>query len=51
MGGWQYLWTFRLLGQDWTASTDNIYNGEVTVSATSNEGHMIDYVFTGRQGF
>ena len=44
-------WTFRLLGQDWTASTDNIYNGEVTVSATSNEGHMIDYVFTGRQGF
>ena len=44
-------WTFRLLGQDWTASTDNIYNGEVTVSATSDEGHMIDYVFTGRQGF
>ena len=30
-------WEFRLLGQDWSASTDNIYNGEVTVSATSTE--------------
>ena len=44
-------WAFRLLGQDWTASTDNIYNGEVTVSATSSEGHSLDYVFSGRQGF
>jgi hypothetical protein len=39
------------LGQDWSAQTDNIYNGEVTVSATSSEGHMLDYVFSGRQGF
>jgi hypothetical protein len=44
-------WDFRLLGQDWNAQTDNIYNGEVTVSATSSEGHMLDYVFSGRQGF
>ena len=44
-------WDFRLLGQDWSAQTDNIYNGEVTVSATSSEGHMLDYVFSGRQGF
>ena len=44
-------WEFRLLGQDWTATTDNIYNGEVTVSATSSEGHSLSYVFSGRQGF
>ena len=44
-------WDFRLLGQDWSARTDNIYNGEVTVSATSSEGHTLDYVFSGRQGF
>lgn len=44
-------WSFTLLGQDWSAKTDNIYNGEVTVSATSSEGHMLDYVFSGRQGF
>lgn len=44
-------WDFRLLGQQWTASTENIYNGEVTVSAQSDEGHELDYVFTGREGF
>ena len=44
-------WSFRLLGQDWTASTENIYNGEVTVSATSAEGHSLNYVFSGREGF
>ena len=44
-------WEFRLLGQDWTASTDNIYDGEVTVSATSTEGHALSYVFSGREGF
>ena len=44
-------WDFRLLGQDWSARTDNIYNGEATVSATSSEGHTLDYVFSGRQGF
>ena len=44
-------WSFRLLGQDWIASTENIYNGEVTVSATSAEGHSLNYVFSGREGF
>ncbi len=44
-------WEFRLLGQDWSASTDNIYNGEVTVSATSTESHSLSYVFSGREGF
>tara|TARA_B100000700_G_scaffold281006_1_gene331308 strand:+ start:3481 stop:4470 length:990 start_codon:yes stop_codon:yes gene_type:complete len=44
-------WEFRLLGQDWSASTDNIYNGEVTVSATSTEDHSLSYVFSGREGF
>ena len=44
-------WQFRLLGQDWTATTDNIYNGEVTVSATSTEDHELNYVFSGGQGF
>ncbi len=44
-------WSFRLLGQDWSASTDNIYNGEVTVSATSTEGHTLNYVFSGQEGF
>jgi len=44
-------WQFRLLGQDWTATTDNIYNGEVTVSATSTEDHELSYVFSGGQGF
>lgn len=44
-------WQFRLLGQDWTASTDNIYDGEVTVSASSSEDHTLGYVFSGREGF
>ena len=44
-------WDFRLLGQDWSARTDSIYNGEVIVSATSSDGHTLDYVFSGRQGF
>ena len=44
-------WNFRLLGQDWTATTDNIYNGDVTVSATSTEDHKLSYVFSGSQGF
>ncbi|DAC24676.1 MAG TPA: hypothetical protein HA345_01305 [Candidatus Thalassarchaeaceae archaeon] len=44
-------WDFRLLGQDWSANTDNIYNGEVTVSAISGEGHTLSYVFSGREGF
>ena len=44
-------WEFRLLGQDWSANTDSIFNGEVTVSATSSEGHQLSYVFSGRQGF
>ena len=44
-------WQFRLLGQDWSAKTNNIYNGEVTVSATSSEGHSLSYVFSGREGF
>jgi len=44
-------WDFRLLGQDWTATTDNIYNGDVTVSATSAEDHELSYVFSGSQGF
>ena len=44
-------WDFRLLGQDWTAPTDNIYNGDVTVSASSTEDHELSYVFSGSQGF
>ena len=44
-------WEFRLLGQDWSATTNNIYNGEVSVSASSSEGHQLSYVFSGRQGF
>ena len=44
-------WDFRLLGQDWTATTNNIYNGDVTVSATSTEDHELSYVFSGSQGF
>ena len=36
--------------RDWTASTDNI-DGEVTVSATSTEGHALSYVFSGRERF
>lgn len=44
-------WNFRLLGQDWTATTNNIYNGDVTVSATSTEDHELSYVFSGSQGF
>ena len=44
-------WDFRLLGQDWTATTDNIYNGDVTVSASSTEDHELSYVFSGSQGF
>ena len=44
-------WEFRLFGQDWVATTDNIYNGEVSVSASSTEGHALNYVFSGREGF
>ena len=42
---------YKRQGQQWTASTDSIYNGEVTVSAESDEGHELDYVFSGREGF
>ena len=44
-------WNFRLLGQDWIANTENIFNGEVTVTATSAEDHTLRYVFSGREGF
>ena len=44
-------WDFTLLGQDWSAQTMNVYNGEVTVEASSSDNHMMSYVFSGRQGF
>ena len=44
-------WEFRLLSQDWSANTDEIYDGEVKVSAISSEGHELSYIFSGRQGF
>ncbi|MDP6235644.1 MAG: hypothetical protein QF364_07375 [Candidatus Poseidoniaceae archaeon] len=44
-------WTFTLFGQDWTASTDSLNNGNARVSATSADGHEITYTFSGDKGF
>ena len=44
-------WSFTLLGQDWTASTDSITNGNVRVTATSAEGHELSYTFSGSKEF
>jgi len=44
-------WTFTLFGQDWTATTDSINNGNARVSATSAEGHEISYTFSGNNEF
>ena len=44
-------WGFTLFGQDWTATTDSINNGDARVSATSAEGHEISYTFSGSKGF
>ena len=44
-------WTFTLFGQEWTASTDSINNGNARVSATSAEGHELSYTFSGSKEF
>ena len=44
-------WGFTLFGQDWTATTDSINNGDARVSATSDEGHELSYTFSGSKGF
>lgn len=44
-------WAFTLFGQDWTATTDSINNGNARVSATSAEGHEISYTFSGNNDF
>ena len=44
-------WTFTLFGQEWSASTDSINNGNARVSATSAEGHELSYTFSGSKEF
>ncbi|MDA8551277.1 hypothetical protein N9K65_04685 [Candidatus Poseidoniales archaeon] len=44
-------WTFTLLGQEWTATTDSITNGNARVTAVSAEGHELRYTFSGSKGF
>ena len=44
-------WEFTLFGQQWTATTDSITNGNARVSATSGDGHEISYTFSGSKGF
>jgi hypothetical protein len=44
-------WGFTLFGQEWTATTDSINNGNARVSATSEEGHELSYTFSGSKGF
>ena len=44
-------WSFTLLGQEWTATTDSISNGNARVTAVSAEGHELRYTFSGSKGF
>jgi hypothetical protein len=44
-------WSFTLFGQEWTANTDSITNGNVRVSAESDDGHELDYTFSGSKNF
>ena len=44
-------WSFTLLGQEWTATTDSITNGNARVTAVSAEGHELRYTFSGSKGF
>ena len=44
-------WQFTLLGQEWTAEVENIYNGKITVQASSSESHSLSYTFSGAAGF
>lgn len=44
-------WTFTLLGQQWSATTESIYDGVVDIEATSSDGHRLEYSFSGRAGF
>ena len=44
-------WSFTLFGQEWSATTVSIINGNARVSAESSEGHQLEYTFSGSDGF
>lgn len=44
-------WSFILFGQEWSATTVSINNGNARVSAESSEGHELQYTFSGSDGF
>ena len=44
-------WSFTLFGQEWSATTVSINNGNARVSAGSSEGHELQYTFSGSDGF
>ena len=44
-------WSFTLFGQEWSATTVSINNGNARVSAESSEGHELQYTFSGSDGF
>ena len=44
-------WSFTLLGQEWTATTNSITNGNARVTAVSSEGHELSYTFSGGKSF
>lgn len=44
-------WSFTLLGEYWSAKTSGSYNGMPVVTATSGNGHSLEYRFDGSHGF
>ena len=44
-------WSFILFGISWDAETINIYDGVTNVVATSDDGQLLQYEFSGRKGF
>ena len=45
------LGAFTLLGEYWSAKTSGSYNGMPVVTATSGNGHSLEYRFDGSHGF
>lgn len=44
-------WEFTLLGEYWSATTTGSYNGMPVVTASSDNGHSLEYHFDGSHGF
>lgn len=44
-------WSFTLFGIDWSTNVIGIHNGRATMSATSDDGQSLSYVYDGWSGF